>query len=158
MKTNVTDETKGGPIHVQLCVAPRQVLQQTHSLRNEKFRNEKTKASAEMAPPALIEWFVPWRLLRCEENTAIMAVIMQQSTITQLHATTRVSARQTCSLLFIYAWICIAILQQHLTLSYLRMKTPGTQSRHTDTEEHYVWSSWWNNTAFYKHICIRRAV
>lgn len=55
MKTNVTDETKGGLIHVKLCIAPRQVLQQTHSLRNEDFTNEKKKTSAEIAPPALIE-------------------------------------------------------------------------------------------------------
>lgn len=123
------------------------MLQRTHSLRNSTRMLLQIQNST-----TCYDWMIHadegfWGV---RKTLLFLTVIMQQSTITQLCATIRLSARQTCSLLFIYAWICITILQQHLMLSYLRMKTPGTQGHHADIEEHYVWSSWWNNRLFYK--------
>lgn len=55
------EKGEGGGIHVRFCVAPR--LSVTANTFLEKIRNSETtaKASAETAPPALIEWFMPMK-------------------------------------------------------------------------------------------------
>ncbi len=158
MKTNVTDETKGGPIHVQLCVAPRQVLQQTHSLRNEKFRNEKNKSFCRNSTTCF-DWMI--RAVKASEVWGKHCYYgCYYATVDHNSAPCNNEGVSTSNL-FIAVYLC---MNMHCnTTSASDTLLPENENAWHSKPSHrhrgtLCWSSWWNNTAFYKHLCIRRAV